>query len=104
MAGAIEPIVVTWVFDASDVAGLGAVLARYVVLTRRAGGCRNVDLLASATHPARSLVVEKWDTADAQRAHLDSAVAVEMAAACEGLLAARPQVDVWEPVSAHDVE
>lgn len=104
MADPVEPIVVTWVFDAADPAGLGATLARYVVLTRSADGCRNVDLLASATHAARALVVEKWVSSDAQRAHLDSPVAVEMARACQGLLVRPPEVDRWEPVSAHDVE
>ena len=104
MGGGVEPIVVTWVFDAADPVGLASVLARYVVLTRGAAGCRNVDLVVSATHAARSLVVEKWESADAQRAHLDSAVAVEMAQACDGLLTGPPAVDLWEPVSAQDVE
>ena len=104
MGDGVEPIVVTWVFDAADPVGLSAVLARYVVLTRGAAGCRNVDLVVSATHPARSQVIEKWASTDAQRAHLDSAVAVEMARACEGLLTGPPVVDLWEPVSAQDVE
>jgi quinol monooxygenase YgiN len=104
MGDGVEPIVVTWVFDAADPLGLAAVLARYVVLTRGADGCRNVDLVVSATHPARTLVIEKWESAAAQRAHLDAPVAVEMARACEGLLTGPPAVDLWEPVSAHDVD
>ncbi|MCU1463103.1 MAG: hypothetical protein JWO37_3178 [Acidimicrobiales bacterium] len=104
MGGGVEPVVVTWVFDAADPLGLAAVLARYVVLTRGADGCRNVDLVASTTHPARSLVIEKWASTDAQRVHLDSAVAVDMARACDGLLTGPPDVDLWEPVSAQDVE
>jgi quinol monooxygenase YgiN len=103
MADPVEPIVVTWVFDAADSAGLAAVLARYVVLTRRADGCRNVDLVASATHPGRSLIIEKWASTADQRAHLDSATSVEMAHACEGLLTGPPAVDLWEPVSALDL-
>jgi quinol monooxygenase YgiN len=103
MADPVEPIVATWVFDAADPAGLAAVLARYVVLTRRAEGCRNVDLVASGTHSGRSLVIEKWASADDQRAHLDSATAVEMAQACEGLLTCPPAVDLWEPISALDL-
>jgi quinol monooxygenase YgiN len=104
MSEGVEPIVVTWEFDAADPAGLAAVLARYVVLTRRADGCRNIDLVASASHPHRSLVIEKWDSAADQRSHLDSEVAVEMARACEGLLTSPPSVDLWDPISAQDLE
>ena len=35
-------------------------------------GCRNIDLLTSATRPGRYLVVQKWDTPESQRAHFDS--------------------------------
>ena len=104
MGDGVEPIVVTWVFDAADPAGLASVLARYVVLTRRADGCRNVDLVASATHVGRSMIVEKWASTSMQRAHLDSDIAVEMARACDGLPTGPPSVDLWEPVSAQDVE
>ena len=34
----------------------------------------------------------------------DSDIAVEMARACDGLLTGPPSVDLWEPVSAQDVE
>ena len=69
-------------------------LAKYVVLTRGHPGCRNVDLVASVTHPGRFLVIEKWDSPEAQRAHLDSADMVEMAEACHGLLAEPPDIDL----------
>ena len=104
MGDGVEPIVVTWVFDAADPAGLAAVLARYVVLTRGVDGCRNVDLVSSSTHVGRSLIVEKWESTAAQRVHLDSSVAVEMARACEGLLTGPPVVDLWVPVSGQDVD
>ena len=42
-------------------------------------GCRNIDLAASVTDPGRVLVVEKWDSADDQRAHFDSDEMVAMA-------------------------
>ena len=64
-------------------------LAHYVVLTRGVDGCRNVDLVASAGTPGRFLVIEKWDDPDAQRAHLDAPVMVEMATAATPLLAGR---------------
>ena len=80
-----------------------AVLARYVVVTRRAPACRNVDLLASAAHPGRLLLVAKWESAADARAHLDSPEMAEMAAAAVPHLAARPEVDLYDTISAHDL-
>ena len=99
----IELAVVTMRFDASDVTGLHAVLSKYIVLTRMVEGCRNVDLCASITHPGRMLVVQKWDDVEAQRDHFDSALMVEMAEACTGLLASAPDIDLWDGLSAHDL-
>jgi quinol monooxygenase YgiN len=82
---------------------LMSVLARYVVLTRRFPACRNIDLLASASLPGRLLLVEKWESASAARDHLDSPEMAEMAAAAVGLLAARPEVDLYDTISAHDL-
>ena len=101
--GDVELTVVTLRFDAARPAELHAVLSKYVVLARMVAGCRNVDLCASLTTPDRLLVVEKWDDAGAQRAHLDSALMVEMAEACRGLLAAPPEIELWDGVSAHDL-
>jgi quinol monooxygenase YgiN len=95
---------VTMAFDAADPDRLQAVLARYVVLSRGHDGCRNIDLALSTVHPDRFVVVQKWETPEHQRAHFDSADMVEMARACEGLLAAPPQIDLLEPISAHDLE
>ena len=82
---------------------LMAVLARYVVVTRQDGACRNIDLLASASQPGRLLLVEKWASAEAARAHLDSPEMAEMAAAAVGHLAVRPEVDLFDTISAHDL-
>ncbi len=101
--GDVEIAVVTMRFDASDAAGLHAVLAKYVVLTRMVRGCRNVDLCASTTRPGRMLIVQKWDDADTQRAHFDSSLMIEMAESCDGLLAAAPDIDLWDGLSAHDL-
>jgi quinol monooxygenase YgiN len=80
-----------------------AVLARYVVVTRRAPACRNIDLLASAAHPGRLLLVAKWESAADARAHLDSPEMAEMATAALPHLAARPEVDLYDTISAHDL-
>jgi quinol monooxygenase YgiN len=85
-------------------AELAGVLATYVVLTRGVDGCRNVDLVASAGTPGKLLVIEKWDDADAQRAHLDSEVMVTMAKAATPLLAGPPDLDLYAAISAHDLE
>jgi quinol monooxygenase YgiN len=102
-ADEVELAIVTMRFDASDAASLLAILSKYVVMARMEAGCRNIDLCASATQPGRFLVIQKWDSAAAQRAHFDSAVMVEMAASCNGLLATAPDIDLWDGASAHDL-
>jgi len=82
---------------------LMAVLARYVVVTRREPACRNIDLLASAAHPGRLLLVAKWESTEAARAHLDSAAMADMAEAAVPHLAARPEVDLYDTITAHDL-
>jgi quinol monooxygenase YgiN len=94
---------VTMAFDAADGNGLAAVLAKYVVLTRMEQGCRNVDLCGSVTTPNRFVVIEKWESAAAQRAHFDSEVMVDMARSCTGLLTGPPEIDLLEGLSAHDL-
>lgn len=99
----IELAIVTMRFDAADPGAMLAVLSKYVVLTRMQPGCRNIDLCASVTTPGRYLLIQKWDSADAQRAHFDSDVMVEMARACTGLLTGPPDIDLWDGPSAHDL-
>jgi quinol monooxygenase YgiN len=98
-----ELTLVTLRFDAADPGRLLAVLAKYVVLTRMHDGCRNVDLCASVTAPGRFLVIEKWATAAAQRAHFDSPDMVQMAESCRGLLTGPPDIELLEGISAHDL-
>lgn len=90
-------------FRAADAETLLAVLSKYVVLTRMEAGCRNVDLCASVAQPGRYLIVQKWDSAESQRAHFDSAGMIEMAKSCNGLLIAPPTIDLWDGASAHDL-
>jgi quinol monooxygenase YgiN len=103
MAEDVELTMVTMVFDSSDPEALQSILAKYVVLSRGHPGCRNIDLCASATAEGRFVVVEKWESPTAQRAHFDSAEMVEMATACMGLLTRPPVIDLLEPISAHDL-
>ena len=103
MGDEVALTVVTMAFQASDTDRLLGVLAKYVVVSRGAPGCRNIDLCASATHEGRYLLIEKWDSPEAQRAHFDSAEMVEMAESCRGLLSAPPDIDLFEGVSAHDL-
>jgi quinol monooxygenase YgiN len=99
----VEVTIVTMAFAAVDPDRLLAVLAKYVVLSRNHPGCRNIDLTRSMTDPSRYVVIAKWDSPEAQRAHFDSAEMVEMAKACEGLLSAKPEIDLLEGYSAHDL-
>ena len=99
----VELTVVVMAFLAADPEALVGVLAKYVVLARGHPGCRNIDLVASVTHPGRLLVIQKWATPEAQRAHFDSADMVEMAGSCRGLLAEPPDIDLLDAISAHDL-
>jgi quinol monooxygenase YgiN len=104
----VELTVVTLGFDARAADNrsadrLLAVLAKYVVLSRGQRGCRNIDLCASRTEPGRFLIIEKWETPEAQQRHFDSPEMVEMAEACGGLVARRPAVDLLTGISAHDL-
>jgi quinol monooxygenase YgiN len=102
-ADEVDLTMVTMAFDAADPGQLQAVLARYVVLSRGHAGCRNIDLALSSTHPDRFVVIQKWESPEHQRAHFDSADMVAMAKGCEGLLASPPQIDLLDPISAHDL-
>lgn len=101
----VEINVVAGLFQARSgkEAELAATLARYVVLTRSVTGVRNVDLVISASTTGRFLIVEKWDDADAQRAHLDSDLMVTMATQSGPLLNQPPDLELYDVISAHDL-
>lgn len=105
MAEDVDIAMVTAVFDArpGSEEQLAAALARYVVLTRNVGACRNVDLVASATKSGRFLVVEKWGSGRDAQAHFDSPLMTEMAREVVPLLRAKPQIDLYDTISAHDL-
>ena len=105
MSDDLELAVLTATFDAraGDEEPLAGVLARYVVLARTEPGCRNVDLVVSTTQRGRFLVIEKWESSEAARAHLDAAAMTEMARVAVPLLADRPSIDLYDTISAHDL-
>lgn len=105
MADEIELAMVVGTYQARTgrEAELAAALARYVVLSRRRAACRNVDLVASTLHPGRVLVVEKWESADTARSHLDDEETVAMARAVTPLLTEPPAIDLLDSISAHDL-
>lgn len=99
----VDLTLVVMAFTAADPERLLSVLAKYVVLARGQPGCRNIDLIASVTHPGRLVVIQKWGSPEAQRAHFDSPAMVEMAEGCRGLLSEPPDIDLLEAISAHDL-
>ena len=103
MADEVELTVVVMDFRASDPDRLMPVLSKYVVLSRGHDGCRNIDFCASDTTPGRFVIIEKWESPEAQQAHFDSADMVEMAKSCTGILSAPPDNDLLEGISAHDL-
>jgi quinol monooxygenase YgiN len=101
----VEIAVLTACFDARPGAEeelLGA-LARYVVMTRHEPTCRNVDLVASVTQPGRFLVIEKWESAAAVQAHLDSTLMTDMARTAIASIISKPTIDLYDSISAHDL-
>jgi quinol monooxygenase YgiN len=82
---------------------LADLLAKYVVISRMHTGCRNIDLCVSVMSSGRFVVIEKWESAAAQRAHFDSTEMVDMAKACRPLLAGPPDVELLDGISAHDL-
>ncbi len=102
-AGEIEPVMVVLSFRTDRPAELMEVLARYVVLSRGQPGCRNIDYVSSVTQQGRLMIVEKWESAAAQRAHFDSPEMVAMAAESVPLLNAEPDIDLFEGISMHDL-
>ena len=106
MADDVELVVVTMAFEARGTEADDALrrhLAKYVVLARDERGCRNVDLVASATHPHRYLVVEKWESDEHRRAHFDGDPLVELARSCEGLLARPPAWSHVAPIAGRRI-
>ena len=104
----VELTIVTMTFDASGpgpgpAERLAEILANYVVVSRMHPGCRNIDLCASVTSSGRFMVIEKWESPDAQRAHFDSEAMVDMAQACRALLAGPPAIELLDGISAHDL-
>jgi quinol monooxygenase YgiN len=102
-SGDVDLAVVTMVMDAVDLERLIPVLSKYVVVSRRQSGCRNIDLCTSVTTPNRVVIIQKWESAVAQRRHFDSPEMVEMAEAAKPLLARPPAIDLLEGLSAHDL-
>ena len=101
----VEIAVLTACFDArpgTEEALLGA-LSRYVVMTRHEPACRNVDLVASVTRTGRFMVIEKWESAAAVQAHLDSKLMADMAQAAITSIASKPAIDLYDAISAHDL-
>jgi quinol monooxygenase YgiN len=105
VADDVEIAILTAVFDARPGAedALAATLARYVVMTRHEPACRNVDLVSSLTHGGRLTIIEKWDSAADVQAHLDSPLMTEMARAALPSLAGKPEIDLHDTISAHDL-
>lgn len=103
MAEDVDLTMVTLVFDTSDPERILPVLSKYVVVSRGQPGCRNIDLMASATVTGRFVIIEKWESAAAQQAHFDSSEMIEMAESCRGLLDAPAQIDLLFGISAHDL-
>ena len=99
----VELTIVTMRLDAADPARLQPLLANYVVGTRQAAGCRNVDWCVSASQPGRFLIIEKWERPELAHAHLDAPETSELASGCRGMLTSAPSVEVYHGISAHDL-
>ena len=106
MTGDVEIAVLTAAFTARPEreGELAAVLARYVVLTRGEPGCRNVDLLISATESGKFVVIEKWDSPDDRPAHLDTELMTAWPRPRSRCWPSSPKIDLLDTISAHDLD
>lgn len=102
-AGEVDLTLVTLRFDAADPGALAGVLAAYVVTSRNESGCRNIDLCVGVGAPSRFVVIEKWESPEAQRRHFDGDAMIAMAQSCNGLLRSAPAIELLEGISAHDL-
>ena len=103
MADDLEIALLTMTFVASDADALLGNLSKYVVLTRGVDGCRNIDLCASVAKPGVFIIIEKWESEDHARDHVNSKLMLEMANSCRGVLTEAPEIDLLEGISAHDL-
>ena len=103
MSDEIDPVMVIMQFNTSQSEGLADVLGQYVVLARGLASCRNIDLVHSATRPGRFVIVEKWDSASAQKEHFESDAMAAMASAAVPLLSEQPDIDIYDGLSMHDL-
>ena len=103
--GEVQLVVVAGTFDAlrGHEAELGAVLARYVVVSRTEEGCRNIDLVASMLTPGRFVVYEKWESPDAQATHMTGETMAQLVEGVSALLSGPPDLGLFLAVSAHDL-
>ena len=101
----IEIAILTASFEslAGEEEVLAAALARYVVMTRHEPGCRNVDLVISSTKSGHFMVIQKWESDEMARQHLDSDLMASMAREAVPHLAGKPTLDLWDTISAHDL-
>jgi len=99
----MEPVMVLLSFKTEAMAELMDALSEYVGLSRGQLGCRNIDFVASVTTPGRIVIVQKWESAEAQQRHFDSPEMVAMAQRTVPLLTAQPDIDLFEGISMHDL-
>ena len=78
------------------------VLAKYVVMTRQARGCINVDFLLATLNTHMFLVYEKWDSEQSRAAHYASELVAQSAAGMSPYLAGSPTMIQFESISAYD--
>ena len=101
MADDVEIALLTMTFVASDADALLGNLSKYVVLTRGVGGCRNIDLCASVARPGVFVVIEKWESEEHARDHVNSQLMIEMANSCQGILTEAPEIDLLEGIEVN---
>lgn len=82
----------------ATVAATREALASLVAPTRAEDGCEHYELFQSADDPTRFQTVERWATAEAAAAHLQSAHVAQAMAAAPDLLAADPVIQTFERV------
>lgn len=99
MSGPLE-VVATIHVQPGRIDEVVAILAGQLETTRAEAGCLRYDLHRDRRDPETLVMLERWASKEALRAHGETAHFVEASRRLSGLLASAPAVRVLDPVLA----
>ena len=100
----LDLAITAWIYEAKPAAAVALfpALSKYVVMTRKAPGCINVDYLQATANPDMFLVYEKWDAQESRDQHYASELFRQSASDMAAHLADPPTFIALDVISAYD--